>query len=170
MKEYIQFNNALKGCFTLCPCCNKIYRLSDSHLILDGKKPNRDWMDKIDEEIEKLNKQEAIIKDKLKVKRDQAIIDGRLAADKAVSQFDPIFKPLNLNPNDSKVVMHPIDFIVFNGMNDNVESPVIKNIVLLDKKTNNRPEIQESVREVIENERYEFQTIKVDDNGNVVVN
>jgi len=166
MNNYIDFHNGLKMVFAHCPCCNKIYRLSDSR-IYAGNKPQKDWLTKLDEELEKLEKQEAILLEKLKLTKTDAIQQGRVQADSLVSNIDPIFKPIGLNPNDSKTILHPIDYIVFNGMNDNTKTPVIKNIVLLDKATNDRVTIQESIRDLVENDRYDFMTVRIDDDGNI---
>lgn len=38
---------------------------------------------------------------------------GRKRADKLIKKVDPVFAPLKLNPDDAKVVFHPIAFFSF---------------------------------------------------------
>lgn len=86
-----------------------------------------------------------------------------MEADQFIEPFDTVFKPLGLNPNDCKNICSPIDFIVFNGMHEYN----IKNLVFLDHKKNKGP-VQESIREIIEDERYTFKTLRTDENGKVI--
>ena len=44
------------------------------------------------------------------------------------------------NPDDAKVIFHPVDFVVFNGMKAGSNGDALKSIILLDseKKTISR--------------------------------
>ncbi len=80
-------------------------------------------------------------------------------------KIDPIFTPRKLNPDDAKVIFHPIDYIVFNGMKENS----LKNIVLLDReaKISEHRKIQRSIEKVIGTGNYEWQTLRVMDDGKI---
>jgi predicted Holliday junction resolvase-like endonuclease len=83
---------------------------------------------------------------------------------KIVKKIDKIFQPLKLNPDDSKVIFHPVDYIVFNGM----KAGQMKNLILLDKaKGNKGKRLQESIQKVVEKRNYEWITLRVEDNGNI---
>ena len=73
-----------------------------------------------------------------------------------------------LNPDDAKVIFHPIDYIVFNGMK--APDP-IKNIILLDRqaKGTDHRSLQKSIGRVIEHENYEWQTLRVQEDGKIKV-
>lgn len=165
MQQQIEFFNNLRQTFCHCGKCNQVYRLTDSVLFQD-KRPNSNWLEKMERELKKIEEQEKVLRNKINQKKQQATLQGRIDADLHIEQFDTLFKPLNLNPNDAKVHFHPVDYIVFNGMNDNFE-PKIKNIVLLDRKENKGP-LQESIRECIHDERYDFLTIKIKNDGEVI--
>ena len=47
-------------------------------------------------------------------------------------KIDPVFTPRRLNPDDAKVLFHPIDFVVFDGMKN---ADQVKRIVLLDRES-----------------------------------
>lgn len=164
MQEQIQFFNNLRQTFCHCPNCSETYRLSDS-VLFEEKRPNLDWFDKIEREIAKIELAEKAMKEKIAKAKLEATIEGRIQADAHIEQFDTLFKPLGLSPNDAKVHFHPVDYIVFNGMNG--LDPKIKNIVLLDRKENSG-ELQDSIKKCIHDERYGFLTIKIKNNGEVI--
>lgn len=165
MQDQIQFFNNLRQTFCHCSKCNETYRLSDSVLFQD-KKPNQTWLDKLEREIKSLESREQALKVKVAKAKQDAIIQGRIDADAFIEQFDTLFKPLGLNPNDAKVHFHPVDYIVFNGMNDNF-NPKVKNIVLLDRKENDSI-VQESIRECVHDEKYGFISVRIKADGEVV--
>ena len=64
---------------------------------------------------------------------------------------------------DAKVVFHPIDFFVFNGM----KSKDLRNLVILDscKKSSALKLIQDSIFNTIEKGNYEWMTMNVEIDG-----
>lgn len=151
--------------FCLCGNCQRIYRLSDS-VIYQDLRPKLDWLEKLEADLKKLEQKEREIKSKLAAAKLEATIQGRKEAAEHIANYDTLFSPLGLNPNDAKTCFDPVDYIVFNGMNDFTD-PTIKNIVLLDRKDEGS-NIQQSIRETIENERYNFLTIKIQADGTVI--
>lgn len=92
--------------------------------------------------------------------------EGRKNAMKIAKKIDPVFSPRNLNPDDAKVIFHPIDYIVFKGMNPD---RAIKKVILLDRTARSRDHraVQRSVERAVSKERYEWQTIRVKEDGSV---
>ena len=148
--------------------CGEIFRVSDCKLY-QKKKPDIDWKEKIDNEIYRLDNLEAKLEEKIDLAREAARDAGRKDADKLVRKIDPIFSPLKLNPNDAKVIFHPIDFLVFNGMNSNTDDTTIKNLVLLDKnnKKGENQKIQSSIEKAVSKSNYEWLTLRVEENGTI---
>jgi predicted Holliday junction resolvase-like endonuclease len=122
-------------------------------------------MDKITREEERLDRLEEILIEREDEFRDKARKKGRHYARLIARKIDPVFTPRKLNPDDAKVLFHPIDFIVFNGMKENK----IKNIFLLDRRRSSNPALQESICKVIERERYEWQTLRISEDGKISV-
>lgn len=166
--QVIDFYSSLRQIFGVCDCCGEIFRVSDCKLY-QKKKPAIDWKEKIDTEISRLDRLEEKLQEKIELAREAAREAGRKGADKLVKKIDPIFSPLKLNPNDAKVIFHPVDFIVFNGMNSNSGDTTIKNLVLLDK--NNRKgeyqKIQSSIDKAVNKSNYEWLTLRVEENGTI---
>ena len=88
---------------------------------------------------------------------------------KIIKKIDTIFLPLNLNCNDCKVMFHPVDFIVFNGMNNRTGDCSIKEILLLDKKKKSGENltIQKSIEKAVQSKKYEWLTLRVDNDGQI---
>jgi predicted Holliday junction resolvase-like endonuclease len=47
--------------------------------------------------------------------KEQSREKGRKLANKMIKKVDKVFVPQKLNPDDAKVIFHPVDFVVFNG-------------------------------------------------------
>lgn len=169
-KEVISFYSSLRQIFGVCPCCEEIFRVSDCKLYQKTKqKPTVDWKEKIDSELARLENLEDKILEKIEFAREKAREVGRKAADKQVQKIDKIFKPLKLNPNDAKVIFHPVDFIVFNGMNNNHANSEVKNLLFLDKKnkTGDYVGVQKSIEQNVNKGNYEWLTLRIEPNGTI---
>jgi predicted Holliday junction resolvase-like endonuclease len=168
-KEVLEFYSSLRHIFGVCPCCGEIFRLSDCKLY-QKKKPETDWKEELDKEIKRLDNLEEKILEKIETTKEAARIVGRQNADKLVRKIDKIFLPLKLNCNDCKVIFHPVDFIVFNGMNNNSGDCTIKEIMLLDKdnKSGQYLTIQKSIEHTIAAKNYDWLTLRVENDGRIV--
>ena len=163
--DMIKFFSIQRQIFGVCSCCGEIFRLSDTQVYLK-EKPAADWMDKLDASELRLEKQE----DKLQEQKDEikatAREKGRKQAMRSVKKVDKVFTPNKLNPDDAKVIFHPVDYVVFNGMK---EKPELKNIIFLDRKVKDKGQkaIQKSVEKTIDKENYEWITVHVAEDGKV---
>lgn len=168
-KAILDFYSSLRQIFGVCPSCEEIFRVSDCKLYQKSKKPAIDWKEKVDSELNRLDILEEKLQEKIELAREAAREAGRKEADKIVKKIDPIFRPLKLNPNDAKVLFHPVDFIVFNGMNNNYSDTGIRNILLLDKtnKSGENAQLQKSIESSISRGNYEWLTLRVEENGTI---
>ena len=162
--DLLEFFNLSRQIFGVCPNTKTIFRLSDGH-VYTKTKPMKDWMQIFDNKSSVLEDKEAKLEEersKIKVK---ARIAGRKEADKIVRKIDKIFTPNKLNPDDSKVIFNPVDFVVFNGLKDDN----MKNVLFYDEKKtdNNERELQRSLEKTIEKGNYEWVTIRIDNDGNI---
>lgn len=150
--------------FGVCPCCNELFRLSDAK-VFAKRKPEPDWMDELEAQGEKLDRAEEKLADKEGELREKAREAGRKQAAKIVRKIDPIFAPRKLNPDDAKVMFHPVDYVVFDGM----KAKALKRIVLLDREAANREQaaLQESIARTVERGDCEWRTIRVADDGSI---
>ena len=166
-QEMLLFFQYQREIFGICPCCNEFIRLSDCKIYKDERKSS-DWLDKLGNEERKLDTLEAKIEEDLKFYNEVAREKGRKEANKKMKKVDKIFTPQKLNPDDAKVIFHPVDYVVFNGMKDE-GAEGMKNILLLDgeKKTTEGKAIQKSIMKAVDNRNYEWITLRVDNDGSI---
>ncbi len=166
--EIISFFNIQRKIFGVCEKCSSIFRLSDCK-IYTSKKPAEDWLDDIDTELQKLDDMETKIEEKRKENKAKAAALGRREAKKVMKKIDPVFTPMGIDPEDVFGIFHPVDYVVFDGMNSGKENNAIKSIILLDG-TKNTPEqktLQKSIEKAVEKEQYEWVTLRVDEQGKI---
>ena len=154
----------LRKILCICPCCGEIVRVSDLHLKV--KKPLvKTWLDSYEAKLIQMNEKEEKFSEKEKQIRELAVKKGRIQAQKIVNKVVlPIFRKLKLDPFDVKPVLHPIDFIVFNGM---TEKENIKDIIFLSKmsKFEALNAVRKQIKEAIANKKYTWQVGRIDDRG-----
>ena len=168
----------------LCRCpnpdCGEISRLSKID-IKSGKKSKPTWLDEyednMDDYYEDMGEYERTKEDekaKLTVKgRKQVAKDVKKIMKKSlISNYQKI---MNYDPYDIKVIGNPVDLVVFDGatkIKEKVKSSgvrsltkkdVVKEVVLLSKKTSNPylKKLHKSIDEVIQNKEYEWMTANV---------
>lgn len=151
--------------FGVCHNCQEFFRLSDCKIYL-RQRPSSDWLDKLNAESMRLEVIEERIEEKREELKEKARKKGRRLAYLAIKKMDSIFTPRKLNPDDAKVLFHPIDYIVFNGMK---RAESIENIVLLDRESmsSEHQRIQHSIEQVIDRGDYEWITLRVSENGSI---
>jgi predicted Holliday junction resolvase-like endonuclease len=164
--DYSEYLAVQRGIFGICPKCMDFFRLSDCK-IFSKKRPVPDWMDAIEKETERLAEFEQRISEMEEELREKARAKGRKLALNVVKKIDPIFVPRKLSPDDAKVIFHPIDYVVFNGM----KTASIENIIFMDRQTSDKShkKTQKSIERTIDEERYCWQTIRVCDDGKICV-
>ena len=162
--ELIKFFTIQRQIFGVCTCCGEIFRLSDANVYIK-KKPVPDWMDKFEKSAARLNKTEEKINLEEGETREIAREKGRVAAMKTTKKIDTIFYPNKYNPDDGKVMFHPVDFVIFNGMKKND----ITTLVLFDRevKERNQKTLQKSIEKTVSKENYEWITMHVSEDGSI---
>lgn len=162
-KDIIEYFDLQRQIFGTCPNSGRIFRLSDCRIYT--KKPEHDWLQKIENKQHQIDLIEERLDKREKKLRGAAHEAGRKEAGKIVRKIDKVFHPLKLNPDDAKVIFHPIDYIIFNGM----KTGKLKNVLLLDKKNRSGldRQLQKSIEMAVKKERYKWITLRVSDSGAV---
>jgi predicted Holliday junction resolvase-like endonuclease len=163
--DVVKFFRVQRGIFGICPHSGEFFRLSDCRIYL-RERPTKDWMDDLTTEYERIDRLEERIREQEKELREEARKKGRKKAMKLVRKVDPVFAPRKLNPDDAKVIFHPVDYVVFNGMK---RLTAVKDILLLDQQTKSRDRrsLQSSIKRTINKGRYEWLTLRIDEAGAV---
>jgi predicted Holliday junction resolvase-like endonuclease len=161
---FLQLNNQIFG---ICPCCGEFFRLSECNLF-QGEEPEQDWLNSLTSKKADIDAEAVELTNRKSLVREEANTLGRIRANEEIKDIDTVFHPNNLSADDAKTIFHPVDFIVFNGMND-TKSRFIENLVFLDgpKETTEARSIQRSIADTIANGEYEWIVLRVDKHGAV---
>ena len=156
-----------KQIFGICPCCGDFFRLSECDLF-QGEAPEADWLDSLTGRTQDIEAEAVDLANRKSLVREEAKTLGRIRANEEIKDIDTLFHPNNLSADDAKTIFHPVDFIVFNGMND-PKSRFVENLVFLDgpKETPEAKAIQTSIADTIANGEYEWIVLRVDKDGAV---
>jgi len=163
----------LKTILCLCPNCSSLLRVSQLlHLRSTAPAP-RTWLDDYDDQIKKLqNKSDSVAtkEDKFTSQEGEMREKSRERGRKRVvstvlKSMDDYFSKKKYNPYDIKPIIHPVDFVIFNGDHDKQ----VNEVVFLSKKSKNPnlAALQKSVDECVEKKNYDFKTAKISNEGKV---
>lgn len=161
-EEFQQFRRIL----CVCPCCGDIVRVSDLRLKTKGPDVGT-WLDDFEMRSLKLSKEEDLFGEKETELREKAREKGRKEAEKAFYKaICPSLKALKLDPYDVKPILHPVDFVVFNGMN---KEESISDIIFLSKPydCDSLNSIRCGVKEAVMKNRYDWQVARIDTDGKI---
>lgn len=163
--DIINFFETERQIFGICPRCRRFFRLSECKIFLKGEKI-KDWLDELQKKQERIDRAEEKLEEKKLEIMEEAREKGRKQALEVIKTIDRVFTPKGLNPDDAKILFHPIDYVVFNGMK---ETKKINSIVLLDRerKDADSKRLQKSVQKTIEAGKYEWETVVIDESGEI---
>ena len=182
MVNALEIFNQFKTIFCLCPHCSSLLRLSQLHLRSDVPSP-KTWLDefdlkkiKLENKEEKISQKEYEQEELIKEKRKKAIQRGRTKVVNMVlnslhSTSSNMLK--KYNPFDVKPIIHPVDFVIFNGdyeaKKTKYREKKIQEVVFFSKKSENSDmlNLQKSVDECVKNKNYDFKIVRINNNGNV---
>lgn len=170
--SFIDTFQQLKTILCVCPHCRSMLRLSDLNL-RDKRKAPTTFLDeyelkekKIDQKDEKIGDKENEFAEKERAIKEKAVQRGRSKVLKTVlNSMDDYFAKMKYNPYDIKPILHPVDFVIYEGMNNKK----MNDVVFLSKKTKN-PYINKlhmSINEIISKESYDFKVARISIDGSV---
>lgn len=157
---------SFKTILCVCPRCGSIHRLSDLHLKYRGVTP-KTWLDEYEAKLSLLEKREEKFEEKEREIREKAAEKGRQQVLKIIRKsLYSEFAMLPYNPYDIKALLHPIDFVIFDGLND---SEKLKSILFLTRRTQcvELVKIRRSIEHAIDKENYDWKIARIFTNGKV---
>jgi len=166
MNDLLDVFQSFRRILCVCPCCGEMMRLSDLHLKYSGKAP-KTWLDRHELRLLSLEKKETLFEEKEGEMRKKSIERGRRKVPILIKKcLSSEFRKLKYDPYDIKAIMHPVDFIVFDGLNDGVK---LKNVTFLSMKTSNREQniILDSIRKTVNKKNYDWKVARITMNGKV---
>ena len=162
----------LKTVLCLCPHCSSLLRVSQLHLRSTAAAP-RTWLDDYDGQIQKLQikddnvsrKEDKLYSQEKEMRKKSAERGRKKVVNTVLKSMDDYFSKKKYNPYDIKPIIHPVDFVIFNGDHDKQ----VNEVVFLSKKSKNPnlAALQKSVDECVEKKNYDFKTAKISNEGKV---
>jgi|SRR5208337_16149 len=166
MNEILSTFQTFRRVLCLCPHCNALFRLSDLQLKYRGTAP-KTWLDTFETKLSTAEKKEALFDEKEKTLRDQAHERARRKVPIMIRKsVDAQFAKLNYNPYDIKALLHPVDFVVFDGLESKED---LRNIVFLSKAVNNEQlnGLRNSIQKTVEEKKYNWKVARVSIDGKI---
>lgn len=166
MSGIVNLFQFFRSILVICPCCGDLMRLGDLTLKYKGKAA-KTWLDTYEGKVKGLEKKEMQFEEREQELREAAIERGRKQVPSIIHKsLSSEFRSFRYNPYDIKALLHPVDFIVFNGMTDNAS---VSDVVFLSKKAGN-PElnkVRKSIESTVEKGNYSWQVARVDIDGKI---
>jgi predicted Holliday junction resolvase-like endonuclease len=129
-------------------------------------KSAKTWLDKYDSKISSIEKrEEKYLEDENDI-REKARERGRAMVPNLIKKsMDKRFAKLRYDPYDIKALLHPIDFVVFDGNHQEM----LKNIVLMSRKTQNENLLQlhKGISCAVKDRKYDWKVVRVSEDGQV---
>ena len=165
MESFVQMFNQLKIIHCMCPKCDALMRVSDLRL-RSKEKTARTWLDLFEAKEKKLERKEEEFGEKEESIRQKARARGRKKVEGIINQsIVKKFADLKYDPYDIKAILHPIDFVAFNGMNKGQ----VTDVTLLSGKTKNLhiQNFHNAIADAVRERRYDWKVLRVSEEGEV---
>jgi|SRR6266850_5056382 len=159
--------NEMKKTYGVCPCCGALFRLSDATLFTKTPEP-KTVFEKMDQALNRVDEQISTFEDKKEERERQKARElGRQDAEKRLRKIAPFWVSRKIDPQDVKLLFHPVEYVVFNGMQkdrcasvDFIDHPPV---------SRDRELIQTSLERTIKAGNMEWQTFRIDEYGHVAL-
>jgi len=150
-----------KNILCVCPECNNISRLSQLYLY-SAKKTAKTWLDDYEDRVRSFREIESEHDSKANEIREQAVQRGRDQVPKLVNtSLSETITKLKYDPYDIKPINHPIDYVVYDGMNNNS----INNVVFLHEKNMHLTKLHQSITDTVKNKQYDWKVARISKEG-----
>jgi predicted Holliday junction resolvase-like endonuclease len=171
MNTLLQTIDGIQEVLGICPCCGEIFRLVEAKFIFPRKRPRTSEYlglvtleNNIATECEILALAEAEFDEALEEQREQLREKGRKLAKNKLKQIDPTFSGNNINPQDVKALLHPVEYVIFHGLNTS-EGVDIVEFVSRSPRNKLQEQIVTSIDATIRNGDVSFESLHMGDDG-----
>ena len=165
VQSFLDMFNQLRAIHCMCPNCDNLMRVSDLKLH-SKEKTEKTWLDMLDEKGKKITKKEEKFAEEENSIREKSREKGRQQVPKLINKsLNKNFAELKYDPYDVKAILHPIDFVAFDGMNKGQ----VDNVALLSNKTTN-PHMQslhKAIADAVKTKSYDWKVLHVSQDGTV---
>ena len=150
----------------LCPKCGQIHRLSDMKLSYRGK-PKITWLDKLWSDMRAIERAEERFEEKREELKEKVREQAQRQIPTMLRKCVPTVCKHGYYPKDLKTMFDPIDFVIFDGMN---QKDQVKKVVFFDGPAHDkrREKAQNSIKKMIKKGNYDWHTVRLGGDGKIV--
>lgn len=154
--------------FGVCPNseCRGVARLAEIRVSYRAKYV-KDWLDRVDDQTTSWEEKQSELKEMQKELKQKYIDKARRTIlPEKLRAASPLYLKQRVQPEDIKVVLHPLDFIGFDGL---ITNENLQRIVLLDSESNKpfRGAVQDSIKKVVDDAKYDWSVLRIDEDGKI---
>ena len=165
MDDMLSTFTNFKNILCICPECNNISRLSQLY-IYSNQKTQKTWLDDYEDRVRVFGELESEHDSKVNEIREQAIQRGRDQVPKMVNNsLSGSITKLKYDPYDIKPINHPIDYVVYDGMN----AGSINNVVFLHEKNPDLAKLHKSIHNTVEKKNYDWKIARLSREGTLEI-
>lgn len=146
----------------LCPHCGHLFRVADARPHLKSS-TRTTFLDRLEREEAKLDQAVELLEAEEVTLRAAARKQGLHHANRKLRSIDRVFSRARLNPHDVKVIFHPVEYVVFDGMNRDK----LRRVLLLanEPATGAEEKVSKSIARAVDAGNYDFRTLRVSADG-----
>jgi predicted Holliday junction resolvase-like endonuclease len=173
--QWLPMIDGLQEILGICPCCRDIFRLAEAQFIFPQRHPQScEYLELIALERESASRQERIDAAEQRFNENHAAQEeplreeARRLVKQCLKKIDPTFTGRGIDPQDVKVIFHPVEFIVFDGLRS---LGGLKRVLFMSRLPQSRSEevLVKSMDVVIAKGYVEFESLHLIDDGSFTV-
>jgi predicted Holliday junction resolvase-like endonuclease len=164
--DIVETFQAFRQILCICPHCSAMSKLGDLPIRYKGQ-IRKTWLDDFEMKMSDIDKKDQKFDEKEESIREEARERGRKKVSIMIKEaMNPKIVNIGYDVSDIKALMHPIEFIAFDGLRkDNVTS-----IDFLSQKSPNKSMLilKESIKEAVKKKQYEWKLVRIGHDGKIV--
>jgi predicted Holliday junction resolvase-like endonuclease len=161
----------LQEVLAICPCCGKLFRLIDAKFLFPEISPKScDYLELValekalGNQNETLSAAEQDFLDKIKEQHERLVRRGRRRAKSKLKKIDPTFSGKNIDPQDVSVIFHPVEYIIFHGLNSSAGAEGLE-FLSREPESAHEEVMAKSIEATISKGDVHFETLYMKDDG-----
>ncbi len=165
-EQLLEFLKEQRHIFGSCPSCQEVFRLSEVRVSYKAAYKH-DWLDLLEAKIEgQQAKEERFEQKRAELRQKHIDFERRTRLPKLLNAAVPMFAKRKVFPQDVKTLFDPIDFVVFDGMNN---GGLVKRVLLLDNKPKTTAEktLHTTIQNAIDTKALSWHTIQISAEGKI---
>lgn len=165
--SYVDMFNQFKIIHCMCPKCDDIIRVSDMQLYSKDEAETT-WLDSFDADVRSLGEREDRFAEEATRLKEESVKRGRERVPGIINKsLDGNFARLKYDPYDIKAIHHPVDFVVFEGMN----AGQVENVTLLSHGTRDphMRDVHRAIEKAIDAKAYDWKVLRATEDGEITL-